>query len=419
MAGIFDKFFSRFKPAAGGEPEELSLDDALKLIDDKLEKKLSFFYPQYDKICTEILALASGAADAAEELGKSSLDTGNPNYRIGAQMQRNFAERVPAALASLKRPERSYFSYLKFHAGVLETVKSVAKITKDNKYLPFFLSDELGRFGKRMNEVVALADALAHALESQKQDAESLKTANELRQDIILLNKQIVSDSRAKEEIVKRKSAIAEGLASVSESNRGKEAGVSSLRQSVELLNGQISGEKKKVTDQLSPFQRQFRKLQKYVSDKNLAKSLGDYVNDPGGAAMEEVRRSGDYPSLRKILSELKKALEKGEIEDSEKIRSRRISAAEEILAGSILQSIKSAIGLEDRLAGESRRLGTELKSLVHTGEMEDELSHLDGQIADLGKNEMMMKESLESMFSDLEYIASQASGNAIRIRRS
>jgi len=419
MAGIFDRFFGGLKSEAGGKEKEICLEDAVNLINDKIEKKMSLFYPKYDKICLEILSLASSAKDAAEDLGKSSLDKGNLNYRIGTQMQKNFAERAPAVLASLKRPEKNYFSYLQFHVSTLEVIKNVAKITQDNRYLSFFFSDELGRFGKKMNEIAALADALSAALESEKSDAENIKTANELKQNIVLLNKQIISNVTSREEKAKRKKALEDNLASISESNKKKDANILSLRQSVELLNSRLAEEKKKVTDQLSPFQRQFRKMQKYISDKDLAKSLVDYIHEPEKAALEEVRQFRDYQYLRKILSELKKRLEKGEIENSEKIRFRRILAAEEILAGSILQPIKSAIELEDKLSEENHRLETELNSLVNTREMKEEISRLDQQIADLDENERRLKESLEEMFSNVEAIALQVSGNAIKIKRT
>jgi len=418
MVSFLDRFLKWSTPEKADQPRGIPLSEAIKLVREEAESRISPAYPIFEKLCKSILNEAAAAKEAAKAVGTGGLDKAQPQYQIGLQMQRNFAERVPPVLDTLALPNRDYVSYSRFHATALETVRNVAKISKDNRYLPYFLSSEIGAFGKRMNEIVRLTDELSAAIALKNEPVSWIDRAQRLEKEINAQIKEMASLVELKAETEAKWKELETEISSAIERNKETESEERAIRQRIDSLRDQMSSEKKKLTDQLSPFQRQFRKLQKRILEKKLSKSLDAYIERAEETAIGEVTVSGNYPSLKKILSETKTALEKGEVEDDQKIRARRLASIADMLGGNLLTPAKRAIELGDELTKEEAALSATSKKTVHVEELQRKMAHGTEQLANIEKEEKAGREHTENAFLEMESLVKEATDETVRIIR-
>lgn len=404
----------------GGETQAVTPSEAVSIVKGAAEGRISPIYPSCEKLCGAILQEVEGARKAAAAVGKGRLDSEQAQYRIGLQMQRNFAERIPSVLDALTPPKGGdYASFARFHAASLGMIMAVAKISNDNRYLPFFLAGEFGAFGKHMNEIVRLTDELGNALASKKETVEQLDNAQQLENEIRALDQELASLAGLKTEIAGRKKNLDAEIASSLARNKdlGREEG--RLRQRIEEIRGLVSENRKRITDQLSPFQRPFRKMQKRIIEKEDARMLSEYTDEAEDTVVGEVGRLGDYPSLRRILAEVKKALEKGELEDDARIRARRLDSIADILAGSLMAPAKQLIGLEKELTSEENALRAVLQKMTNIEAIQQRMEQNTEQMAKIEKNEVASRGRMESAILELESVVKEAAGKSVRIIRS
>ncbi|VVB73231.1 Uncharacterised protein [uncultured archaeon] len=418
MASILDRFLARLKPARNDNARDISLSEAAKTVKEEAESRISPAYPIYEKLCKAILNEAEAAKKAAKGVGEGVLDKSQAQYQIGLQMQRNFAERAPSALDALTMPERNYLSYARFHASALETVRSIAKISNDNRYLPHFLSAEIGAFGRRMNEVVRLTDELGAALALKREQVSRINGVERLEKEILSLHDELVLQDGLSAEIAEERRSLEAEISSAAARNMETELEERAIKQKVEGLRGQVSAERKRLTDQLSPFQRQFRKFQKQVPDKEMSRTIDAYISGPEDTAIGEVRGSGDYPALRKILSEMKTSLERGNIEDDAKIRARRISAIGDMLEGSLAAPCGRAIELEKELEKEENALSGVSKRSIHIEELQRRMAHGAEQLKGIGSEKEAGRKRMEAAFAEMESLVGETTGEKARIKR-
>jgi len=417
---FLDIFLKRLPKGNGGSGARMiALGEAVAMMSREVESQVAPIYSPCERICKAILTEAEAAKKAAAGVGQGRLDKAQPQYRIGLQMQKNFAERAPAALEALTPPAKNYQSLARFHSTAVETVKTVAKISNDNRYLPYFLSDEIGAFGKRMNEIIRLADELGVYLDMKRDAVGQLETARRLEGEIRALNERLEADGKLKIEIADKRKAHEAEIASALEINRRLEKESGELKQKVESIRMQVSAERKRLTDQLSPFQRQFRKMHKRIIEKEETKALDTYIEGAEDAAIREVGRSGDHPMLRKILTGMKTALEKGDLEDDAKIRSRRLAAISDILGGSLIAPAKRAMELGRELAAEEDALSDVSRRMSGTDEARKRMEHESEQIAKIEGDERKDRERMENAFLELESLVKESTDETVKIGRA
>jgi len=240
-----------------------------------------------------------------------------------------------------------------------------------------------------------------------------------LEKEIHARNDELVSLAKLKAETAEKRRGLEIEISSALARNKEIEQEESVIRQRIDGLHNQMSSEKKKLTDQLSPFQRQFRKLQKRILEKDVSKSLDAYIERPEETAIGEVTASGDYPSLRKILSEMKTALEREELEDDQKIRARRLASISDMLGDSLLMPAKRAIELGNKLTKEETTLSATLKKTVHAEELQKKMAHDTEQLANTEKEETAGKEHIENAFLEMESLVKEAIDETVRIDRN
>jgi len=131
------------------------------------------------------------------------------------------------------------------------------------------------------------------------------------------------------------------------------------------------------------------------------------------------VTSSGDYPSLKKILSEMKTSLERGEIEDDQKIRARRLASITDMMTGSLVAPAKRAIELGNELTKEEAALSATSKKTVHAEELQRKMAHDAEQLADMEKEETACKENIEKAFVEMESLVKEATDETVRIDRN
>lgn len=406
------------KPSGSGGARTVSLDEAVAMVAREVEREASSTYPACEKLCKAMLFETEAAKKAAEAVGGGNPDKSQPQYRIGMQMQRNFAERIPSALGGLPKYAKDYRSFARFHASALDAIRMVAKISNDNRYLPYFMGAEMGAFGKRMNEIIKLTNELGSYMDLKKDFIAQLDTARGLGEEIRAFGGRLESDERLRAEIAERRKALESEIASALARNKELELEENELKGKVETTRIQLSTERKRLTDQLSPFQRQFRKMQKRIIEKDKLKALDSYMERAEDAAIAEVGRSGDYPMLRAILADMKTALEKGDLESDAKIRSRRLAAIADILEGSLIAPAERAMELGRELAADEGALSDVSKRMGGTKDAQRLIERDAEQVAKIEGEERSGKERMENAFSELESLVKESTGESVKINR-
>lgn len=410
-----DFFFKRIK----GEEKapEMAAGDAVRAIADDVEKKLSPAYPQCEKICSNILKEVEEAKGATKVIIGSELNKEQQHYQIALQMQRNFAERVPLALNAVERPQRrDYDSFASFHSASLGMLSKMSQISRDNRYLPFFLDAEMGAFGKHMNEVIRLTGELGEVLKAGKPLKESVERARKLEVSIRVLSDEIKNLDKIKQELMAQNKELDAKLSSAAAKNAEIDREEGRIRKRIEELRVKSATDGKALTDILSLFQRQFRKMQKLVLDKGEAHALNSYINGPESMLISEFEKTGGYPLLKKILSDMKRELEKGGIEPDEKIRSRRLAAISEIVGGSLTGHVKNLIQSNKELADEETTLYETSRGRTNVSELQSAAEQNLEKIEKTEKKEAAAREETAKAISELESIYETVTGKKARI---
>jgi hypothetical protein len=222
----------------------IQLSDAAAMVKDTASKEISPIYPSCERICNAVLAETAKAKESAAVVGKGTLDSNHMYYNIGLQMQRNFAERIPSTLGALTLPSRDYTSFKGFHAKSLETIKTIAKISNDNRYLPMFLDKEMGAFGKHMNVIVKLTDELGSELDWKKDAVDRLNRAQMTEDEIGALRKEIASYAGLRTGMADRKKTAEAEIASALAKNKELETEETSLKDKIGEIRSRISSER-------------------------------------------------------------------------------------------------------------------------------------------------------------------------------
>jgi hypothetical protein len=399
--------------------QDVTASEEVGLVRTSVGKRVSFIYPRCETLCKSILLEVEEARKAAKVVTDGKLESENIHYQIGLQMQKQFAARIPLALNKVSLPTaKDYDSFTIFHASSVEMLATVSKITSDNRYLPMFLGKEMTVFGKHMNEIVKLTEDLGSRLGSEKEMVGHLKQAEQLEKDLHTFNKELSSIKQLKDEIIEQKESLDVEISSALSKNKELEQEKDTIRKRIGEINTKISANEKEITEVLSPFQRQFRKMQKLVVEKKDIGALDSYTDNPENAIVEEVERSGDYPSLRKILERMAKALEKGELETDAKIRARRLDSIKVVLDGSLVDPAKQLISLKEELAGEKKSLDGVSHKMIRIEELQQKIEQNTDKITKAEKNEADVKKRMEEAVLGLESVAEAATGKAVRISR-
>ena len=403
----------------GGKPRDVQLGQVVKIIRDSVEVQIAPIYPACEKSCSAILSEVEEARKAAKVMSEKELDSSKPQYRIGLQMQKNFAERIPATFNEVVMPTtKDYASFAGFHAASSRMITAVAQISNDNRYLPFFFDEEIGAFGTQMNEIIRLTGELGAALDSRKEPASQLNRAQQLEKEIAANKQELASLIELKKDIAGRKSALDAELLSATAKNKELAQDQTRIKQEVSGIKDRISENRKRITDLLSPFQRQFRKMQKLIAEKGDSRKLNEYVDAAEDALIGEVVQHEDYPSLRRVLDRMRKALEKGELEDDEKVRSRRLELIDEILGDGLTAPAKNLIALEKDLKSREEALRAVLQKMSNLDIIKNQIDQNAEQTAKLEKHAAEAGDKLENSVLELESLVKKATGKSVKIMR-
>jgi len=414
--GWLDFLFKR--PKTGAADQGITLSDAKKLVIDATEKQLSPTYPQCEKYCKDVLKETEAAKNAAKVIIESKLDKNRQHYQIALQMQRNFAERAPQALAAMKMPQKKdYDSFAAFHSASIQMISKTSQISQDNRYLPFFLDAEMGAFGTHMNKLIELTNSLGTLLEPGKELKKQVEKAKMLEARVYSLDKETKDLAGLRKDILEQNKELETKAANAAAINEKVKAEETEIQKRIDVLRTKSTDNLKEITNSLSQFQRQFKKMQRLILEKEVTKALDKYINEPESMIMAEVESTNDYPLLKKILESTRKELENGKLEPEEKIRSRRLAAISEIVGGSLTETVKKAIQFNKELADEETSLYEISKKMANINEIRRTIQQNLEKIAKAEKKEATANEELSKAVSEFESIIEAVAGKQIKIK--
>ncbi len=416
--GLFDIILQGLRNEK--QPRKLTPADAVQMAEEVFEKKTKPIYSQCVKLCVSILDELEKAKKAAQIVSESELDKDQQHYQIALQMQRNFSERTPQVLSSITLPKvNSYSSFSNFHSKSIEILSKITQITHDNRYLPFFLSAEIGTFGKHMNEIARFTEEFGVILEPSRTLNEKIIHAKNLEKRLQDLKLELSHLEETKQSLSRQNDELKIKISSATEKNKAIEVEERKIKEEIEKILMQISNNKKIISDMLSPFQRQFRKMQKLFVDKKQAKLLEEYVNQPDVTIVSEFELTRDYTGLKQLLTFMKTALQEGKLEDDPKVRSRRIASINEILGGSLIKSVEQLSGLSEELDNLDYQKDTLSKRKERLDLLNEELIQNTEKISKNEKKESFTKEELEKCASNLVSVVEELSGEKIVLKFS
>ncbi|MDI6819941.1 MAG: hypothetical protein QMC89_03435 [Candidatus Hodarchaeaceae archaeon] len=348
---FFRKIFGK-KPAAP-QIKELTLDlldEQIKhLKEDRSAEAVEILKPKVD----EIIIACEGVKIATQIISEAELteDVHPKLYKMGNEARRLLTEKIIRAMDGVNRPrDLTWQSLLDFNDSAARAVSLVAETSAahgrhvailfekqmQNLFqsihklhgLTIRLGELLNEKGAQLRELDRIASLIARQREFAK-EVERLRVEEELleRREGVL-SQTLMEGSTELERLMKCDDF--KQLESLQRELLELEEGMNHLRNAFISITSGIS--------------RPFRKMRNLVSigkhplDRDLAKALDLYIDDPFEAALSEV---DGLPMLNALLLDIQNLIQSGEVELSARERRKKLERIHELLKTTTLLGIQ------------------------------------------------------------------------------
>ncbi len=321
--GILDFFLGKRKPAQPSQPfraQAVSLSELAQRAEEAKRREIDAALPEVEASTQRIRSGWGSLEKKTSGLAKRTVGKGIDGEKIALQSKEDFARRAEHFFKASRFPEQRQAdlnSFERFSREFEDTLHKFARALADNKYLFLFFKDDTEDIGRTINELNDEALTLKHSVESARKNSEKyallLRRIGEL-QALREKNAELEKSAHAFEADLKREEdkERSERLEFDEEERKAAQAKVD-----IAALDNDVWTAENDLTQLLSPLQRPFRKLDKFLEsrertqgaqqryDKELAQTLADYA----GNCVLALERDEDAKRLNAACGELEKHL--------------------------------------------------------------------------------------------------------------
>lgn len=394
---LFRKIFG--KKSVAPQIKELTLDlldERIKYLkEDRSAEAVEILKPKVD----EIVIAFEGVKIATQIISEAEL-TGDVHpklYKMGNEARRLLAEKIIRAIDGVNRPrDLTWQSLLNFNDSAARAVSLVVEAsTSHGRHAAILFEKQMQNLFQSIHKLHGLTIKLGELLNGEGAQLQELdriasliarqrelaKEAERLRAEKELLEKR----GGALNQALVEKSTELEHLMKCDDLKQ-----LESLQRELLELGQRMSNLQNLFISIASGISRPFRKMRNLVSigkhplDRDLAKALDLYIDDPFEAALSE---ADGLPMLNALLLDLQNLIQSGEVELSARERRKKLERIHELLKTTALPDIQKEYRqlLAERESKSSAykqspllRRKTELEKSIEQQKLELERVHAD-----------------------------------------
>ncbi|MGC1122821.1 MAG: hypothetical protein WBA22_17210 [Candidatus Methanofastidiosia archaeon] len=354
--GFTDKIAGLLKKTESEQAESVSLENMdahiasrMRKKEDKITEESEIFL---DKILNDIDDLAqfleSLREKEREEMFKK-LDT------IVKSSQKQFADSLKRVLERVRLGRKDYEGLTEFHQQVSDALQQMQKLSGiHGRYLYLAFDKEMKTFNKTVKELATYHHLLGRFLNSQGKEVVKLQRIKEKlakrKETETLLQTLEKEKTQTKDEIKNVKARIEQLETHMKERESSEEyEKVLAYESHQNTVREELKSVEKEVYNILHPLDRDFRKFKRQVELGNVSFSL-DTLEEYEPLTEQFFNEEEGYPTLRKIASTMKDALEKQVIKEKGHKKEKVLDILEVILKGKLVDYQKKYNELKKEL---------------------------------------------------------------------
>lgn len=341
--GFTDKIAGLLKKTESEQAESVSLENMDAHIASRMRKREDKIAEESEIFLDKILKDIDGLAQFLENLREKEreemfkkLDT------IVKSSQKQFADSLKRVLERVRLERKDYEGLTEFHQQVADALQQMQKLSGiHGRYLYLAFDKEMKTFNKTVKELGAYHHLLGRLLNSQGKEVVNLQKIRERlakRKELQTLVQTLEREKKQTETEIKNVKAKIEQLETHMKERESSEEYEKLLayESHQNAVKEELASVEKEVYNILHPLDRDFRKLKRQVELGNVSFSL-DTLERYEPLTEQFFNEEEGYPTLRKIASTMKDALEKQTIKEKGHKKEKVLDILHVILKGELV----------------------------------------------------------------------------------
>lgn len=394
--GFTDKIAGLLKKKESEHIEIVSLENLdahilsrIKENDERISEQSEIFLDKILKDIDDLAQFLESLREKEREEMFKKLDT------IVKSSQKQFADSLKHVLERVHLERKDYEGLTEFHQQVTDALQQMQKLSRmHGRYLYLAFEKEMRTFNKTVKEMATYHHLLGRFLHSQGKEVVDLQNLREglaKRRDVETAIQSLEREkAQTRTEITSLEAKIQQLETHMKERETSEEyEKVLAYEDHQNTVREELAAVEKKVYNILHPLDRDFRKFKRQVELGNVSFSL-DILEEYEPLTDQFFNEEEGYPTLKKIASTMRDALEKQVIKEKGHKKEKVLDILGGILKGELADFQKEYHMLKKELAKQPVR--------------KDILQDIEGSRRSIGEN----KSRIEDLKSRMEDISSK-----------
>jgi len=371
---------------------------------DKINELLNEIMPEFEALEVKLIELKKSAPEIQAPVSK----------RFDPKPRDRFCDDAVSLIKKIKRPQidrTSLFNFLNECDGVMKKFNELSP--KSSAWIGFLFKEKMKELGSVVKNIQGLMVKIRGFIESDEAIIEIEANVNRIIKNIEEADKEISSSEKKlkvnEKEIEVLAGKIVAKKDEFSSLQKGTESGeLKNLEEKIKIKRDDVMQIEQHISSVFSSTNRIMKKFRHLESesgkgvDKEFIRHLDFYLNSPTEAYVNE-KTGGGY-DIHKILSKINKAVEKKEIEASEKERDKWIHLMDIIEKGELMRYKENYM----KINGEIRELESEYEKkntpfVNKKDEIEKDIEKLNDNLSELKTRGKELENNINKFKSGIE----------------
>ncbi|MBU7015622.1 MAG: hypothetical protein HXS52_13615 [Theionarchaea archaeon] len=354
--GFTDRIAGLLKKKESGQEEAVSLENLDAYIASRIQENQERITGESEIFLDKILKDIDDLAEILENLREKEREEMFKKLdSIVKSSQKQFADSLKHVLERVRLERKDYQGLTEFHQQVSDALQQMQKLSRmHGRYLHLAFEREMKTFNRTVKELATYHHLLGRFLNSQAKDVVSLQHIREQlvkRRETEALIKTL---EREKEqtgaEVRTVEAEILQLETHMKERESSEEYGKLLAYESHQnAVTEELASVEKEVYNILHPLDRDFRKFKRQVELGNVSFSL-DILEEYEPLTEQFFTEEEGYPTLKKIASTMKEALEKQVIKEKGHKKEKVLDILDTILKDELVRHQKRYSELKKEL---------------------------------------------------------------------
>jgi hypothetical protein len=354
--GFTDKIAGLLKKTESEQAESVSLENMdahiasrMRKKEDKIAEESEIFLDKILKDIDDLAQFLESLREKEREEMFKKLDT------IVKNSQKQFADSLKRVLERVRLERKDYEGLTEFHQQVSDALQQMQKLSGiHGRYLYLAFDKEMKTYNKTVKELAAYHHLLGRLLNSQGKEVVNLQKIRERlakRKELHTLVHNLEREKKQIETEIKNVKTRIEKLETYMKERESSEEYEKLLAHESHqnAVKEELTSVEKEVYNILHPLDRDFRKFKRQVELGNVSFSV-DTLEEYEPLTEQFFNEEEGYPTLKKIASTMKDALEKQTIKEKGHKKEKVLDILDVILKGELVDYQKKYNELKKEL---------------------------------------------------------------------